>query len=151
MEGEREHCSSQRPQVPGPAQERSDAQRGSSGRWVTLNYTSSRVMHFNGKEEECLGSTALVQPEFPLSFQVDPMEEAGRTGKQCVPVSLLTSWRGWINPRGQAADERAPLVTPSWGSNHCPEWHGEGRKPGGCLQIPKDSQKAGVTQGGVLH
>lgn len=61
-------------------------------------------MHFNGKKEECLGSTALVQPEFPLSFQVDPMEEAGRTGKQCVPVSLLTSWRGWINPRGQAAD-----------------------------------------------
>lgn len=138
VEGEREHCSSRRPQVPGPAQELSDAQQGSSGRWVTLNYTSSHVMHFNGKKEECLGSTALVQPEFLLSFQVDPMEEAGSTGEKRVLVSLRTSWRGRINPRGQAADVRAPPATIA-------QWHRGGRKPGGFLQIPKDSQEAGIT------
>lgn len=46
----------------------------------------------------------LVQPESPLSFQVDPMEEVGIEEEKHVPVSLHINCLDRIVPRGNTAE-----------------------------------------------
>lgn len=45
-----------------------------------------------------LGIRGSVQPESPLSFQVDPMEEVGTEEEKHVPMSLHINCLGWIVP-----------------------------------------------------
>lgn len=40
-------------------------------------------------DTECLGIRDLIQPESPLSFQGDPMEEVGSEEEKHVSMSLL--------------------------------------------------------------
>lgn len=72
--------------------------------WVTLHCTSCCGIHFNGEKEERLGGKALVQPEFPLSFLVDPLEEVGIEGEKHVPVSRRINCLDWIVPQGNTAE-----------------------------------------------
>lgn len=70
-----------------------------------LHYSCSPGTPFN-VDMECLGIRHLIQPESPLSFQVDPMEEVGSEEEKHVPMSLLINWLGWILPRGNTAEGR---------------------------------------------
>lgn len=118
--------------------------------WVTWHHTSLCGIHPNAEEEECLGDKALVQPEFLLSFEVDPVEEVGTEAEKPVPMSFCFNCLDWIIPWGNTAEggrggEASP-VTASWGSYaaDAEKGHRGGRKPGRFPHIPKDSQEAGI-------
>lgn len=121
-----------------------------SWRWVTLHHTRSCGIHFNAEKEECLEGKAFVQPEFLLSFQVDPMGWWGLRGKSMCPChSTLTAWtQSFPREIQQKAveEEKASPATASWGfyAAIAEEGHRGGIKPGRFPQIPKDPQEAGI-------
>lgn len=62
-------------------------------------------IHSNVEKEGVWGGERhLVQPEFPLSFQVNPMEEVGTEEEKHVSVSLHTNCLDRIIPQGNTAE-----------------------------------------------
>lgn len=69
-----------------------------------LCYITAALLEYPLMSRGCLGIRHLVQPESPLSFQMDPMEEVGIGEEKHVPMSLHINCLDWIVPRGNTAE-----------------------------------------------